>query len=63
VRAVESQLSEVKKEATDMVVAPAATTDVAVDQATAASGDTSTPAPAAGANVPRQSTLPGVERI
>jgi sec-independent protein translocase protein TatB len=63
VRAVETQLKEVEEAATAMAVAPGATTDVAVNHATAASGDTSTPAPVAGASAPRQSTLPGIERI
>ena len=60
VRSVETQLNAAGAEATSTNVS-AATTDAPAQHAPTPSGDTS--APATGADTPRQSTLPGLERI
>jgi sec-independent protein translocase protein TatB len=61
VRSVETQLNAVEAEVTSTNVAAAATADIPVEHAPAPPGDI--PASAAGADAPRQSTLPGLERI
>jgi len=61
VRSVETQLNAVEAETTSTNAGAAATADVPVEHAQTPSG--ALPASAVGAEAPRQSTLPGLERI
>jgi sec-independent protein translocase protein TatB len=63
VRSVESELNAAGSEALSATPAPAASANAPAQHTETAAGDTPGLAPKVDADIPRQSTLPGLERI